>query len=184
MKPAAAFRSPALVLALAALAAAATAAHAAEAPRFAWGKAGVSYDQYRSEAYECALDGLSVDVSDTEPVERLRRATRQMEAIEARQGAAAAADPVAAGIRQAQDIEAARASARPDQQVQAVKRIMFSAMQRCMIQRGYTRFALTEEQRGEMAALADGSPERRALLHRLASDAGILERQRHDLPAE
>lgn len=181
MNPATRFRAGAFAFAALALAAAPAQA-ADEAPRFAWGKAGVSYDAWRSEAYECALDGLSIDVANTEPVERLRSASRQMEALDGRQSGATATDPVAAGVRYAQDVEAVRRSARAEQQVEALKEIMFSAMQRCMMARGYTRFALTEAQREELARFEDGTQERRAALHRLASDAAVLEAQKQPLP--
>ena len=174
-------RRSALLLAAALLTA--TPAHAGDAPRFAWGKAGVSYEAYRAEAFECALDGLSLDVADSEPVERLRRASRQMDALESARQGAGAADPLAAGVRYAQDVEAVRNSARPERQVEEVKQIMFSAMQQCMIRSGYTRFALTEEQRGELARFEDGSQERRSLLHKLASDAAVIEQQKQPLPA-
>ena len=180
MKSTSPFRTCAL--ALAALASGPTTAQAADAPRVAWGKAGISYDQYRDEAYECAMVGLDTNIENSEPVERLRSASRQMEALEGRQGAANSADPVAAGIRHAQDLEAIRNSARAEQQVEAVKKILFSAMQQCMVRRGYTRFALTEDQRREFARFKDGSQERRAFLHKLASDAATLEQQKHPLP--
>ncbi|HYC94828.1 MAG TPA: hypothetical protein VEB39_03925, partial [Sphingomicrobium sp.] len=120
----------------------------------------------------------------SEPVEKLRTATRQLEALDNRQGVASSADPVGAGIRHAQDLAAIRESARAEQQVKEVKKILFSAMQKCMVQRGYTRFALTEAQRSEMARFKDGSQERREFLHKLASDADILEQQKQPLPAE
>ena len=182
MKPATARRNIALMIAATGFAAGA--AQSADAPKHAWGKAGVSYDQYRDEAYDCAMFGLSSDIANTEPVEKLRSATRQMEALDARQSVASAGDPVAAGIRHAQDVEAVRSSTRPEQQVKEVKKILFSAMQQCMIQRGYTRFALTEAQRSEMAKFKDGSQERREYLHKLASDAAIVEQQKQPLPAE
>jgi hypothetical protein len=180
MKSASPFRTCAF--ALAAMALAPTPAQAADAPRHAWGKAGVSYDQYRDEAYECAMAGLDTNIDNSEPVEKLRRATRQMEALDARQGVANSADPVAAGIRHAQDVAAVQNSARPEQQFKEVKKILFSAMQQCMARRGYTRFALTEDQRREFATFKDGSQERRAFLHKLASDAAILEQQKQPLP--
>jgi hypothetical protein len=133
MKSAFSFRSGALALAALAIAGP---AQAADAPRHAWGKAGVSYDQYREEAYQCAMAGLETDIADTEPVERLRSASRQMEAIARRQGAGNSADPVAADVRYAQDVEAVRNSAQAEQQVAAVKKILFSAMQQCMMQSG------------------------------------------------
>lgn len=181
MKSASLFRTCPLVLA--ALAFCSTAAQAADAPRFAWGKAGVSYDQYREEAYECAVAGYDTNIENSEPVVKLRSATQQMEALDAQQGGVEiSGDPAAAGIRRAQDLSAIRETARAEKQVSAVKKILFSAMQQCMIQRGYTRFALTEDQRGEVAKLKDHSPERRVFLHKLASDAAILEQQKAPLP--
>jgi hypothetical protein len=183
MSLASSFRTGAL--AVAALTLVAGPAQAADAPRLAWGKAGISYDQYRDEAYDCAMVGLETDVSDTEPVEALRSATRQMEALESRQAAATSSDPAAAaaaGVRHAQEVEAVRNSARAEQQVEEVKRIVFSTIQQCMIERGYTRFALTEEQRREIEQFDDGSPERRVALYQLASDAAILEAQKQPLP--
>jgi hypothetical protein len=180
MKSPSPFRTCAL--ALAAMAFASATAQAVDAPKFAWGKAGVSYDQYRNEAYECAIVGLDTNIDNSEPVERLRTATHQLEALDNRQGVASSADPVGAGIRHAQDLAAIRESARADQQVKEVKKILFSAMQKCMVQRGYTRFALTEDQRSEFAKFKDGSPERRAYLHKLASDPAIVEQQKQPLP--
>jgi hypothetical protein len=171
------FRFAALVLAAASLSAPAQAAD--DAPRLAWGKAGVSYDQYRSDANDCADYGLNTDVSDTEAVAKLRRATQQLEAADSQFSAAASADPMDAGIRHAQESAAIRAAARPEQQVQAVKEVIFAATQRCMAELGYVLFALTEEQRSAMAPLK--KQERREFLHRLASDGAILEQQRKPL---
>lgn len=173
-----ALRPHALLLAVAAFAAAPAQA-ADEAPRHAWGKAGVSYDQYRDDAYVCAEYGLNIDVSDTEAVAELRSATRRMEAADSQFSSSASADPMEAGIRHAQEAAAIRAAARPERQVQAVKEIIFAATQRCMAELGYTQFALTEEQRSEMAVMK--KRERRVYLHRLASDGAILERQRQPL---
>lgn len=156
----------------------------AGAPRFAWGKAGISYDQYRAEAFECAIVGLDTNIDNTEPVERLRNATRELEALDNRQSVASSADPVGAGINHAQDLARMREAARPDQQVKEVKKILFSAMQQCMIQRGYTRFALTEDQRDEIDKLKDGSQERRAYIHKLASDPAVLDHQKQPLPVK
>ncbi|MDP9422869.1 MAG: hypothetical protein M3Q19_08560 [Pseudomonadota bacterium] len=182
MKSASLFRTCAL--ALAAVALGPTTARAADAPKFAWGKAGVSYDQYRDEAYECAMVGLDTNIENTEPVERLRKATRQLEALDNRQGVASSTDPMGAGIRHAQDLAAIKESARAEQQVKELKKILFAAMQKCMVQRGYTRFALTEDQRREVAKFKNGSPERRAFLYKLGSDPAILEQQKQPLPAE
>jgi hypothetical protein len=170
-----AIRSRALLLAAASLAAAPAYA-ADDAPRAAWGKAGVGYEQYRDDAYVCAEVGLNADIAQTEPVEQLRSATRRMEAADSQFSSAASTDPMEAGVRHAQEAAAIRAATRPEKRVQEVKEIIFAATQRCMAEQGYVLFALTEEQRGEMAEMK--KRERRAYLHRLASDAAILERQK------
>ena len=181
MKPVSARNSCALMIA--ALFAGTATAQAAEAPKFAWGKAGVSYQQYRDEAYDCAMIGLATDIDKTAPVEKLRSASRQMEALDGRlQGMAGASDPAAAGMSYAADAQAIQASARPEKQVAAIKEIIFPVIQQCMIKRGYTRFALTEDQRAHLATFKDRSDERRAYLHTLASNADILEKQKQPLP--
>lgn len=168
-------------LALAAASLAAIPAQAAEAPRVSWGKAGVGYEQYRNEAYDCAVRGLDTDISKSEPVEALRSATKQMEALDSRTGSiGTAADPVAAGTRHAQEVEAIQSAARPERRVEEIKRLVFPAIQQCMIDRGYIRFALTETQRAEMKAL--GKDEARVYLHKLASDVAVLEQQKQPLP--
>jgi len=178
MHPALSFRSA--LLALAALSA--TAAQAADAPQFAWGKAGVAYEQYREEAYQCAMAGFGSDIADSAPVETLRKATRRLEALDGQlQTIGSAPDPVAAGAQYASEAATVRAAARPEKQIEAVKQLMFSVMQQCMIDRGYTRFALTEDQRSGWSALADAQ-ERRVFLHKLASDAAVLEQQKQPLP--
>ena len=171
------FRFAALVLAAASLSAPAQAAD--DAPQFAWGKAGVSYEQYRSDGNDCAEYGLNIDISDTEAVAKLRRATQQLEAADSQFGAAASADPMDAGIRHAQEAASIRAAARPEQQLQAIKEIIFAATQQCMAEFGYVLFALTEEQRSAMAQL--NKQERRTYLHSLASDGAILEQQKKPL---
>jgi hypothetical protein len=178
MKPIALLRTGALALAASTFA---TAGQAADAPRFSWGKAGVSYDQYGNDAYECAMVGLGSDIDDTKPVEALRTATRQMDALEGRrQSVGHAADPVAAGSAYANDVESIRSATRPERQVEEIKKIVFPVIQQCMMDRGYTRFALTEAQRAAIARV-DGSQERRAALHRLASDGAVLEAQKRPL---
>jgi hypothetical protein len=170
------------LLALAALSLGTAAAQADEAPRFAWGKAGVAYEQYRDDAYQCALAGFASDIGHSAPVETLRQASRRLDALDGElQNIGSAQDPVAAGARYASEAGSIRAAARPEKQFQAVKQLIFSVTQQCMSDHGYIRFALTEDQRTQMSALP-GAPERRVFLHKLASDAAVLEQQRQPLP--
>lgn len=168
---------------IAALFVGAATAQAGEAPKFAWGKAGVAYQQYRDEAYDCAMVGLDSNIDKTAPVETLRSASRQLEALDGRlQSMAGASNPAAAGMNYAADTQAIQASARPEKQIDAIKQIIFPVIQQCMIKRGYTRFALTEDQRAHLSTFKDKSDERRTYLYTLASDGDIVEKQKQPLP--
>src|ERR1700712_4388420 len=64
-----------IALAAATLASAATAANA---PQTSWGKAGVSYDDYRSDATFCLRQAAGADLTGTAPANALVLASRRM----------------------------------------------------------------------------------------------------------
>jgi len=61
---------------------AASPAFAAKTEATSWGKAGVSIDQYRTDAISCGRSGYYLDVSDTEAAYVFKAATGQLEANE------------------------------------------------------------------------------------------------------
>ena len=67
-----------ILIALAATAALASAAAAANAPQTSWGKAGVSFDDYRSDATFCLREAAGLDLTGTEPANALVLASRRM----------------------------------------------------------------------------------------------------------
>jgi hypothetical protein len=172
---------------VAALATAATAAAAAEAPRAAarnvsWGKAGISLDQYRTDAAECVHQAVSLDLSGTDAARMLVRASRELDHLADTawmESPAFATVPSTgfgggAGIRWQQAID----KYRPDEQFAAIRDLQYRTLTGCLSGRGYSRFQLTADQAAQLRHLKRGSDARRAYLHSLASDPEVMERQR------
>ena len=67
------------------------------APQRAWGKAGVTYEQYRADALECGQQALAVDIDHSLPVNKLRQASKELGAMD--QGLASAASNAPANAR-------------------------------------------------------------------------------------
>src|SRR6476646_7611774 len=54
-------------------------ATSAPAPSESWGKTGVTYDQYRLDAFECSSEGYNFDISQTEGAQAFVYASRRLE---------------------------------------------------------------------------------------------------------
>lgn len=59
----------------------------------------------------------------------------------------------------------------------AVQKARTQALKNCLVERGYTEFNLTAEQKAKLATLPQGSDERRIYLHTLGTDAAVLKSQ-------
>lgn len=167
---------------LCAVAVALVAVPAAAEPRpvDSWGRAGVAYETYRSDALECGLVGYYADVSQTEQAQAFVSASRQLEAVDNPNYVppnATPADAAYLGAEQARHYEQIRRSIRPEQAMRALKAGMVAVVEDCLRERGYVQFRLTDEQREALSKLDKGSEERREFLYRLASDPRILEAQ-------
>jgi len=164
------------------------------APPTIWAKADVSYDQFRADALECGMQGLAVNIDNSEEVKALAQASKQLEAIDASAQAALSQDAGQFGrpdlnsvyvhngldiaSRKAAEQQAVIAAARPEEQYARIKEMMFKVVRSCMTQRGYSKVVLTEDQRNEYSGLKGGADARRAYIHELASDPDVLETQR------
>lgn len=159
-------------------------------PTVAWGKANISYDQYRDDALECGKVGLAADIDHSDPVNTLRTASTEMDALydrttylevsrdggTSRQGSYNAANAeIAAREHDRQAIEMA---AQPKTQYARIKDLMFVEVRKCMAAHGFSRFTLTEAQRAEMGALKDKAS-RRQYLYKLSSDPDVLDKQKY-----
>ena len=151
-----------------------TSAFSASEPRESWGKAGVSLIQYQDDAVACASRAYYQDVAQTDGAKRLVEASRRIDSLASFAtgvGQPYFTNPAVTAI--ARTVEAAR----PDKAYREVAALQQSTLDTCLSQRGYVRFRLTEDQRQRLGKLRNGSPERRAYLHSLASDAAILAAQ-------
>lgn len=155
----------ALTLPILALVAALGSAADARRPAHSWGKAGVSYEEYRADATSCLRAAAATDLTGTEPAEALVLASRRIET-------AMNSDPWT--VAQATDM------ARPDLTIRQARNIIQDRLNQCLIAHGYQRFQLSEGQRRQLSHFGVRQPERQAYLHRLASDPRILASQRVD----
>lgn len=173
-----------------AVAAAALAVSAAQAKMVtagmdrSWGKAGISLETYRADGLACAREAAATDLAKTDPARALVIASRLVEndpsiaagpTADPMSSAQAGGDPVpssaAAGIVQ---------NIGPGRQILKAGDILKARLEACLTRLGYVKFKLTGPQRKRLRGFRDGSDERRAYLHSLASDAAVLERQKLD----
>jgi hypothetical protein len=170
----------ALLAAAISLALAPAPAWAAE-PIDTWGKAGVSFEEYRDDAVTCGRTAHYADVSDTEHARAFAEATRRLEAADDSGVGAPGATPDEDMYRMAQlgaRSEQIRSSIRPEKRLRELQAALVSIVERCLEERGYSRFRLTVEQQQALNRLDKGSPERHRFLHALASDESVLASQR------
>lgn len=147
-----------------------TAVAAAPAPQESWGKAGVTFAQYRQDAIDCRREARALDVSQSDAAKVLVAATKQLDAVT--QGAASA-DPVDYANTQRRIINAAR----PELQFAEIKQLLQAALDRCLAARGYSKFRLSGDQQHRLRKLKAGSDERLAYLYSLASNPAVLQGQ-------
>jgi hypothetical protein len=160
----------------------------APAPEETWGKAGISLDRYREDSVDCGLQGYYTDISKTEDAQELVRASRQLDTVTA--GAIAPNTPAGGptnpatvdsmdqALQYAQTQQHIVESVRPDERFRNIKKSLISNTERCLIQRGYSKLRLTDDQRHRLRKLKFGSEERREYLYSLATNRSILARQK------
>lgn len=168
---------------LIALAALPAMAAAAPAPPLSWGKAGVSLATYRAESIGCAMRAYYTDVSDTKAAKSFVEGTRR---IDATLGASSAVGRTPDdAIRNYTQVSQIVHSVRPEEGLKEIKDLQSGLVAKCLIEHGYHRFHLTEDQRRHLEKLKTGSDARHAYLYKLASDPVVLSAQAEpDPPAQ
>jgi hypothetical protein len=160
----------------------AASASAAPAPEDSWGKPGVTFLQYRQDAAECAVEGYLLDISHTQDAQDFVRATKELESVPGGMVIQSTAitptsnsvDVVTWANIQQHIIE----SIRPEERFKAIKALQLAKTDSCLVQRGYSKFRLTDDQRHQLRHLKFGSNQRRAYLYSLASNPAVLAAQR------
>ena len=177
-----------ILIAVAAAATFAGAASAANAPQTSWGKAGVSFDDYRSDATACLRVAAGTDLTGTEPANALVLASRRMATGQTNDysptvGGANSTGPSVVNngfdpaIEAANRMQQERMAARPDLRIRQAREILQRRLDHCLAGRGYHRFRLTDEQRRQLRRFPERAAERQTYLHSLASDPRVLAAQ-------
>lgn len=166
----------------------ASVAIAAPAPKESWGKAGITLAQYRQDALECGLKGYYTDISKTEDAKAFVSASKQLDAITTGSSVPMTVESNAAGPDTTNEVQQMAQYAnqqqhvvdnvRVDSRFRSIKQTLTSNTEQCLAQRGYSRFALTDEQRHALSKLKAGSDQRRLYLYQLASNPAVLAAQR------
>jgi hypothetical protein len=164
-------------------------AASAPAPKESWGKAGVTLAQYRQDALDCGLNGHYTDISKTDDARAFVNASKQLDAV-TNGGAStpmtvesnATGPDTTNSLDQAVEYAAQQQhiveSIRPDERFKSIKKTLVSNDEQCLARRGYSKFALTDEQRRALRKLKAGSDARRLYLYNLASDPDVLQSQK------
>jgi hypothetical protein len=161
-----------------------TAGVSAPAPGDSWGKPGVSFTQYRQDSVDCAVQGYTLDISKTEDAREFVRASRELDnlpggLIETSTATGpASADSVNimsdwAGMQQ-HIID----SVRPEERFKSIKQMQLTRIDQCLVDRGYSKFRLTDDQRHRLGKLKFGSEQRRQYLYSLATSPAVLATQK------
>jgi len=172
----------ALIITLTALSACAPAI-AADAPSRAdlhqtsWGKPGVGFEQYRTDAIECGIEASSYDLTKA-PVGQKLLAFNKAQEIARRDGwmmsrsawgglgdayLAVNSSPWASHFFDTEYLEA--------------RDLQYQLLGECLSNRGYRQFRLTAHQMKTLDGMRRGSDARNAYMHSLASDPTIMAHQ-------
>jgi hypothetical protein len=168
------FKVPLAVLLAAGLA---VPASGAPRPQESWGKAGVSFEDYRNDAVECGRLAYYADISETDHAKAFVSATKRLEAADDHGMAAIGEDDMYRLAQLGARSEQIRASIRPEKRMRELHAGLVQVVEICLEERGYSRFALTDEQRKELGKLKKGSAQRHRFMHALASDPQVLRTQ-------
>jgi len=144
------------------------AALAGPAPQLSWGKPGVSLATYRAESIGCAMRAYYTDVSDTHAAKNFVQGSRQIDTI---------INSGADYMDSATSIGHVVDSVNPDRAIKEIKRFQLDLVAKCLLDHGYRRFRLSEDQRAHLQKLKVGSDARHAYLHKLAANPEILSAQ-------
>ncbi len=123
----------------------------------AWGRAGVSFQQYRADAIECAKIGYFRDVSKDDPAKRFVR------------GWQTADDSLNLSGPSGADWNNVVLRTQPDRQKKLVHAIQVGDVETCLLDKGYRKFALSREEERQLKRYPAGSSERHRYLHSLAA---------------
>ncbi len=156
---------------------------ATSGPTTSWGKEGVSMSEYRLDGAQCAVLAASSHPENS-VANSAGGINGRNSSVPNLPTVVPGGTPPAPGTAVPTSGNVYRESASPDfvsraanqQRAQelAIQRLRTDALKSCLVDRGYTEFPLTPEQRKQLATLAEGSDARREYLYKLATDPATL----------
>lgn len=151
-------RSALLILTL--IATTGTAMAAKRPPTTTWGKPSVSFDDYRRDARDCALQGAKADIRGWKPTKSVVAATREQDRI--------LENPVMSPNSPMIDYAMVyHRSIRGN--VAEVQQTMVGVVETCLMDRGYREIVLDRAQERQLRRLKWGTEERARYLYALAT---------------
>jgi hypothetical protein len=162
-------------------------------PVTSWGKKDVSMLDYRTDAGQCALIAATFENGENGartaggingqnsavPAQGVSGSSTAPGSINGG-GSATRGTPILGDSNYRDSAPADlvnRAAIQQRSQEMSAQRARLDALKSCLVNRGYTEFQLSPEQRRKLAKLPEGSEERREYLHQLGTDPEILTRQ-------
>jgi len=148
----------------------------ADLHKTSWGKPGVSFEQYRTDAVECAVHASNYDITQAAVGQRLLAFNKQQEA--ARRDGWMGWDNQEGG-----DQRGYASDSSPwlqhfyDVEYLDTRDLQYDLLGKCLSERGYRQFRLTAHQIKALDTLRRGSDARRDYLYRLASDRAVMAHQ-------
>ncbi|MCH8616520.1 hypothetical protein LZ016_10455 [Sphingomonas sp. SM33] len=151
-----------------------------------WGRSGVTYAEYRSDAAACEKEAASTEIAGTPEVRELVKASRALDNVYASAwmaypaAAAGMASPTGIVSSVSNPGNAALRVSRSfavEDNIQDVRAMLQKTMDACLLRLGYRQFRLTSEQRERLKKLPLRSARRHLYLHGLARDPNVLQAQ-------
>ncbi|HEX5161853.1 MAG TPA: hypothetical protein VFV88_09025 [Steroidobacteraceae bacterium] len=161
-------------------------------PATAWGKEGVTMMDYRTDGGQCAVYAATATPETVEnnqaggisgSNETARLPPPKVGPTDPNTGQptppTGEAFPTGGSIyRDGNNADyASRAATQQQMREVALAKARTQALKNCLIERGYTEFNLTPEQKAKLATLPEGSIERREYLFKLGTDPEVLKSQ-------
>lgn len=151
------------------------------APVTSWGKAGVSYEDYRQDSIACGKQGATTSMAGRPEYDAVMlgigRQDTDIDIGRSLPPSATHEDPIE---KLARDYALNGAKSRPEPKVKALQGVLEAAVRDCLSARGYTRFVLTPDQAAALSKHKKGAEGRFRYLHALASSETVLDQQRYD----
>jgi hypothetical protein len=169
----------------------------AAGPHTSWGKSGISMLDYRTDGGQCAVLAATQNPGNNGANTAGGINGQNSSAPEQTQGNAAVSSGPSVGASAGSAFPTGggtyRDMANPDLVQRAAtqqrtndlanQKARTETLKKCLVDRGYTEFELTPEQRQKLSTLPEGSDARREYLYKLATDSSVLKTQAVAHPA-